>query len=219
MRSNNAPKFVLNKFLIVAFVVMLEVLAQAHEQQRHQTPQGVARNKALSMGQLNIPDVQLTDHRGESVRFYCDLVKDKAVAINFVYTTCTTVCPPMGAYFSAVQSLMGDRIGRDLGLISVSIDPVIDTPERLRAWGKKFQAGLGWSLLTGSKHEVDRLLKALKVFTADKVDHAPIVLVGNEPARTWTRVNGLASPTTLARLITEVGSVPPLPESKASRCQ
>ena len=137
----------------------------------------------------------------QKVRFYSDLVEGKVVAINTIFTTCTTICPPMGATFSKLQRLLGDRLGRDVELISVSVDPAVDTPQRLKAWAEKFHRGPGWTLLTGPKRDVDHLLKALKVFTADKEDHAPIVLVGNSARGEWTRTHALASAGKLAKLI------------------
>jgi protein SCO1 len=159
-------------------------------------------------GPLAIPDVALLDQYGRQVQFYQDLVKDKVVAINFIFTTCSTVCRPAGAHFEALQRVLGDRMGRDILLISISADPVTDTPPRLRAWGEKFHAGPGWILLTGAKSKVDTLLKALQVFTPDKQEHTPLVLVGNDATGTWTRAYGLVAPTILAALLSSVsGSV------------
>src|ERR1700674_2631413 len=137
------------------------------------------------------PDVPLVDQDGRAVHFYSDLVRGKRVAINFVFTTCTTICPPMGANFQQLQTLLGARAGADVRLLSVSIDPLTDTPERLKAWGARFHAGPGWTLLTGRKEEVDRLLKAMGLFTSDPGSHAPLLLLGDDAAGRWTRVDGL----------------------------
>jgi len=75
----------------------------------------------LRSAPLAIPDVALFDQNGKSVRFYSDLVKGKVVAMNFVFTSCTTICAPMGANFGALQAKLGNR--KDVALISVSIDP------------------------------------------------------------------------------------------------
>jgi protein SCO1/2 len=155
-------------------------------------------------GDLPIPDVVLLNQEGERVHVYQDLVKGHVVVINTIFTTCTTICPPMGANFARLQKLMASPVYKDVRLISISVDPVTDTPERLKAWSEKFGAGPGWTLLTGSKQEVDTLLKALGVFTADKVDHTPVVLVGSETSGEWTRAYGLASPSQLAEIIKNV---------------
>lgn len=150
---------------------------------------------------IAIPDVPVVTQDGRQVRFYRDLVAGRTVAINFIFTTCTTVCPPMGAYFGKLQDELGERLGRDVHLISVSVDPLTDTAERMAAWGARFGAREGWTLVTGDVHEVERLLKALGVFTADAEDHAPVALIGNDAAGEWTRASGLARPAELAALI------------------
>jgi protein SCO1/2 len=157
-----------------------------------------------------IPDVEVTTGDGETVRFYRDLVRGQAVAMNFVFTTCTTICPPMGANFGQLQKLLGDRAGRDVRLISVSVDPVTDTPERMRAWGARFGAGPGWTLVTGERAQVTRLLKALGVFTPDVADHAPVVLLGDDRRGEWTRAYGLTPPAKLVEILDRVaGRAPP----------
>ncbi len=154
----------------------------------------------------NIPDVELLDQDGRKVRFYTDLVKGKTVAVQFIFTTCTTICPPLGATFARVQKDLGERSGRDVQLISISVDPATDTPERLKAWGEKFKAGPGWTLVTGAKPQVDELLRALGAATASPAQHTPTVLVGNDAARQWTRTYGLARPATLVKLIEDAAA-------------
>src|SRR5919202_3095176 len=129
---------------------------------------------------MNIPDVELLDQDGRKVHFYSDLVKGRVVAIQFIFTTCTTICPPLGATFARVQKELGERARRDVRLISISVDPATDTPERLKAWAAKFHAADGWTLVTGAKPKVDELLRALGAATASPADHSPTVLIGNE---------------------------------------
>jgi cytochrome oxidase Cu insertion factor (SCO1/SenC/PrrC family) len=150
---------------------------------------------------MTIPDVELLDQDGRKVRFYTDLVKGRTVAINFVFTTCTTICPPLGATFARLQRELGARAGGDVRLISISVDPATDTPERLKAWGAKFKAAEGWTLVTGPKPQVDELLRALGAATGSPADHTPTVLIGNEAAGQWTRTYGLARPSLLVKLI------------------
>src|SRR6185369_2951184 len=156
----------------------------------------------------SIPDVPLLDQDGNSVHFYSDLVHGKVVMMSFIFTSCTTVCPPLGATFAKVQKLRGDRAGRDVHLISVSVDPANDTPERLKAWAQKFGGGPGWTLVTGDKDNVTRLLKGLGVYTANAVDHSPLVLIGNDAQSRWTRAYGLAPPARLVELIDGMASAP-----------
>ena len=152
---------------------------------------------------IRIPDVTVLDQDGRKLRFYSDLVKGKTVAINFIFTTCTTICPPLTATFRKVQQELGDRVGRDVALISVSVDPATDVPERLKGFSAKFNAQPGWSFITGTKADIDQLLVSLGAYAGDKNDHTPMILVGNDKAQHWTRTYGLATPATLTKIITE----------------
>ena len=192
---------------VVSVLLPFAAVAQ-HEHHQHPAaePPPAAAPEAGEKVALTVPDVALIDQDGKPVRFYSDLVRGKVVMINFVFTTCTTICPPMGATFGKVQELLGERAGRDVHLISVSVDPATDTPERMKAWGKKFGAGPGWTLVTGARDTVVQLLKALGSYTPNLNDHTPLVLVGNDPAGGWTRAYGLAAPAKLVELIDRVAA-------------
>ena len=152
---------------------------------------------------LHIPDTTVYDQHGRKLNFYSDLVKGKTVAINFIFTTCTTICPPLTATFRKVQQELGARVGRDVELISVSVDPTTDVPARLRDFSVKFSAAPGWTFVTGSKPEIDQLLDALGAAVANKNDHTPMILIGNDAANYWTRTYGLAPAATLVKAINE----------------
>jgi protein SCO1/2 len=181
---------------------------EGHEHHRRMAAAAPEKTAAEAVEGLRIPDVQVIDQDGHARRFHTDLVKGRVVAVNFVFTTCTTICPPMGAGFARLQKLLGDRAGKGVHLISISVDPVTDTPERLKAWGRKFGAGPGWTLVTGERDEITRLLKALGGFTPNVNDHSPLVLLGNDARGHWTRAYGLAAPARLAELIEEMAAPP-----------
>ena len=141
---------------------------------------------------MEIPDVPVLDQHGNKLHFYSDLIKGKTVAINFIFTNCTTICPPLAATFQRLQKEMGERVGKDVHLISISVDPVTDTPERLKAWGAKFKAGPGWTFVTGEKEEMDKLLNALGAAVSKREDHTPSLIIGNDGKGVWTRTYGLA---------------------------
>jgi cytochrome oxidase Cu insertion factor (SCO1/SenC/PrrC family) len=157
-----------------------------------------------STRKMVIPDVEVLDQNGNQLHFYSDLIKGKTVAINFIFTNCTTICPPLAATFARVQKEMGDKVGRDVHFISISVDPLTDTPERLKAWGAKFKAGPGWTFVTGDKQEIARLLSALGASVSRREDHSPAVLVGNDLKGVWTRTYGLAKTTQMVGLILNV---------------
>jgi cytochrome oxidase Cu insertion factor (SCO1/SenC/PrrC family) len=147
-----------------------------------------------------IPNTRVFDQNGKQLNFYTDLIKGKSVAINFVFTTCTTICPPLTATFRKVQQEAQTR-GVDVQLISVSVDPTVDTPERLQEFAKKFKAGPGWTFVTGDKAEIDSVLQALGVAVVNKNDHTPTILIGNDVNDRWTRTYGLTSPARIVGLI------------------
>ena len=153
---------------------------------------------------LTIPDVSLVNEAGRPISFYSDLVKGRVVAINFLFTSCTTICPPLSAIFSNVQSLTRNRSGPAFQLISVSMDPVNDNPPRMKAWLEKYGAKPGWTFVSGEKSEVDKLLRALGGYASRKEDHSPVVIIGNEATGVWTRTYGLGSAARLVRIIDEV---------------
>lgn len=146
-----------------------------------------------------IPDVKVTTQDGRTVDFYSDLIKGKVVAVNFVFTSCSTVCPPMGAIFGKLQERRADA-----HLVSVSIDPEVDTPAKLKAWGRKFGAKPGWTLVTGKKDDIVRILKAMNAYSPDYVNHQPVTLLGNDATGTWKRSYGFTSATKLAAMLEEL---------------
>lgn len=156
---------------------------------------------------LTIPDAPVVDQNGTALRFHTDLVKDKVVVVNFIFTSCTTICSPMGANFGALQKSLGET--SDVRLISVSLDPATDTPARLRSWSARFGAKDGWTLVTGSREEIERLLRAFGVYTGDKINHAPVLLVGDGARNRWTRGNGLLAPQKIAGMIETIRSATP----------
>jgi len=169
-------------------------------------PAKTSESTESSTSLARIPDTTVYDQDGRRLHFYSDLVKGKTVAINFIFTTCTTICPPLSATFRKVQQELGDRVGRDISLISISVDPTTDVPERLKSFAAKFKAAPGWTFVTGNKPEIDLLLTALGAKVADKNDHSPMILIGNEAARYWTRTYGLAPASTLVNVISDAAS-------------
>lgn len=163
-------------------------------------PKPDPKTESYSFNSAKIPHARVLDQNGKQLNFYDDLIKGKSVAINFVFTTCTAICPSLTATFRRVQQEAKTR-GIDVQLISISVDPTVDTPERLNDFAKKFKAEPGWSFITGDKAEIDSVLQALGVAVSNKNDHTPMVLIGNDIADHWTRTYGLSSPATIVNLI------------------
>lgn len=172
------------------------------EAQTHQTPGAAVAN---ARSQTPMPDIPVRDQHGKRLKFYTDLVKDKTVAINFIFTTCTTICPSLTATFRRVQEELAAR-APDVQLISISVDPITDTPERLRDFATRFKAGPGWTFVTGDKADIDSLLVGLGAASANASDHTPTILVSNDVTGYRTRAYGLSSPAALVNVITEAMS-------------
>lgn len=178
----------------LALAAVMPAANAAEDHSRHiQHGQHGKSEPAPGRVQIKLPDIVLTDQNGKAVRFKADAMADRLVAINFVYTTCTTVCPVQSALFADLQQRLGERAGRDVSLISVSVDPLRDTPLRLKEFAARYHAGPGWSFLTGSRQAVDEVLKAFDVYTPNFADHPAAVLVGDPRSGEWVRYFGFPS--------------------------
>jgi protein SCO1/2 len=148
------------------------------------------------------PDVPLVTQEGKTVRFYADLVRDRFVVVNFVFTRCTKSCPLETANLARVQKLLGDRVGRDVFMYSISLDPEHDTPEVLAEYARKFHAGPGWLFLTGRRADVD-LVRAKLGDRTKIANHAVSLWLGNDAVGQWTALSAVDDPGFLAASIDE----------------
>ena len=149
-------------------------------------------------------DVELVDQDGRKLKFYTDVLKGKVVAINTFFTTCTSICPPMNRNFEKMQEAVGDRLGKDVFLVSISVDPETDTPTRLKEYSKRFHAKPGWLFLTGKKENVDWALYKLGQYVEAKDDHTSIFIIGNEAKGLWKKAFGLAKAEELIKILDDV---------------
>ncbi len=177
---------------------MAQMAADPHAQhQAHTGAQGA---------QVTFADVPLLDQDGRELRLKDDLVGDRIVVMGFVYTSCTTVCPVISAIMQKLQTQLGERAGRDVQLISLTIDPLRDTPERLHQYAGRFEAGEGWRWVTGSNEAVTDTLKGLGTWTANYQDHPPLIMVGDGRTRQWTRFYGFTDPAVLMARVDELSA-------------
>lgn len=138
---------------------------------------------------LNLADSKLTDQDGQQLDFASQVVGDRIVAINFIYTSCGTICPLVSATFKQVQDKLGQRLGKDVLLLSISLDPVTDTPSRLKEYAARFHAQSGWCWFTGNPQAVEAVLKSLGTTATNFRNHAPLTLVGDGKHNRWLRYN------------------------------
>jgi protein SCO1/2 len=153
---------------------------------------------------IDIRDRQLVNQDGEDVQFATDVIGDNIVVMDFVYTTCTTICPVLSALFTQVQTKLGDSVGDEVRLVSVSVDPIRDTPQRLKAYSAKHRAGEGWSWITGPKPAVDDVLTGLGAYTTNFEDHPTMVLVGDGRTGEWKRLFGFPNPDRIVQIVNDL---------------
>jgi protein SCO1/2 len=156
-------------------------------------------------------DTPLVNQNGEQMRFYTDLLKGKVVIINSFFATCQGSCLPMNRNLEKVQEALGDRLGKDVNIISLSVDPGVDTPAKLKAYSKQLNARPGWYFLTGEKQNVDLVLKKLGQFVSDKQDHLNVFLIGNDRTGLWKKAFGLAPSAELVKIVDSVLDDQPRP--------
>ena len=149
-------------------------------------------------------DVELINQDGQKMRFYSDVLKGKVVIINAFFSTCTSVCPPMNRNLEKIQDALGDRLGKEVFLVSISVDPETDTPTRLKDYSRRFHAKPGWLFLTGKKENVDWALYKLGQYVETKNDHTTVLIIGNEPKGLWKKAFGLAKSDELIRIVGDV---------------
>ncbi|HEU4509700.1 MAG TPA: SCO family protein [Pyrinomonadaceae bacterium] len=160
--------------------------------------------KETSPAEKYFTDVELINQDGKKVRFYSDVLKGKTVVVNAFFTSCTSVCPPMNRNMEKIQEALGERVGRDVFLVSITVDPEVDTPARMKEYAQKFHAGKGWIFLTGKKENLDWALYKLGQYVERKDDHKTIFIIGNEPTGLWKKAFGMANVAELVQVVESV---------------
>src|SRR5690242_5336905 len=180
-------------------VLLLAVAANAQQPAAAATANG--RESAAA---TYFTDIELVNQNGEKMHFYSDLLQGKTVIINSFFATCQGSCLPITRNLEKVQEALGDRLGKDARIISISVDPEVDTPAELKAFSQKFHARPGWYFLTGSKDDVAFVLKKLGQYVEDKNEHYNIVIIGNDRTGLWKKAFGLAKSEELIKVVDSV---------------
>jgi protein SCO1/2 len=148
-------------------------------------------------------DVEVTAQNGRTFRFYDDLLKGKVVLVNFFFTGCDALCPLVMENLSAVQDLLGPRVGKDIFIYSITLQPERDTPQVLAAYAKTYAAGPGWLLLTGKPTDIDLLRHRLGFVESNPVEdanpeaHIAAIRIGDVPMHRWIMSPGLVNPSVI----------------------
>jgi protein SCO1/2 len=150
-----------------------------------------------SRASYGAPAVTLKDHEGRSVAFDQEMAGSEPVALNFIFTTCSTICPVMTATLAKMREELGpDASG--LRFISISIDPEYDTPQVLKSYAARYGADQRWQFLTGEMGEIVSVLKAFDAYAGSKTNHRPVTFLRAPSGTDWLRIEGLASGADLA---------------------
>ena len=170
---------------------------------------------SLSMGNQNatpsnpardyFTDTILVDQDARPHRFYSDLIAGRTVIINLIFTGCRSSCPIIMGHLLELQDLLGDK-ANDVSILSISVDPVMDTPQALHAYAESLQAGPGWYFLTGSRDSVETVLRRMGNRSSSPEDHTDLIVVGNDRSGTWIKLTAIATTEDIAQAVAEVAS-------------
>jgi protein SCO1/2 len=184
---------------------LTSVAATGQKPQQPPTPQQPPMSSdGQSPAQKYFSDVELINQNGEKMRFYSDVLKGRVVVIHSFFSTCQSACVPLIQNMRKLQDMLGDKVGKDVYLVSITVDPIMDTPGRLKAFATKNGAKSGWFFLSGKKENVDWALYKLGQYVENKNDHTSVIIMGNEPTGLWKKAFGLAKPEELLAIVESV---------------
>jgi cytochrome oxidase Cu insertion factor (SCO1/SenC/PrrC family) len=180
-----------------------------HEGMHHPVPVPVPAPAPQAAPEANAAqsyfgEIPLVDQDGKTHQLYSDLIEGKVVVIDFMFTSCTGACPIMSNNFAKIQDWLGDRLGKDVYLLSVSVDPANDTPAKMKEYAARYKARPGWYFLTGSQENVDAALRKLGNYVENPEAHQNLFLIGNDKTGLWKKAFGLAEPTALIPVVQSV---------------
>lgn len=140
---------------------------------------------------IDVPDVTLIDQDGNEVNFRDVLISDTPVFVDFIFATCTTICPVLSAGFASIQRRLADEPDR-ARLVSITIDPENDGPQEMRSYLERYGASPGWEFLTGTREEIDDVMRAFNAWVPDKMSHRPLVYIRAPGDGSWVQIKGFA---------------------------
>ncbi|GAM10067.1 hypothetical protein OR1_02354 [Geobacter sp. OR-1] len=144
------------------------------------------------MERYSLPDVTLLDQNGRKVRLRSLVESDKPVVLDFIFGTCTTICPVLSSCYINLQQKLGAD-SQKVHLVSISIDPENDTPKVMKEYLKRYGARPGWDFLTGSRRDIDAVMRGFNAYIPNKMSHYALTLIHPPKADKWIRVYGIMS--------------------------
>jgi cytochrome oxidase Cu insertion factor (SCO1/SenC/PrrC family) len=165
---------------------------------------------------LSVPDIEVVNQDGQHVRFNSQVVEGRIAIVTGFFTNCSSMCPITQEKLAQVAKLLGARLGKDVVIVSVSVDPENDTPARMKDWTEKFHTGPGWTLLSGNRTDVDTLMKSLGLFVELRQRHQSFLMIGSA-ATGWVRISSWTPSEKLARLTESMLSARPVANTSIHR--
>lgn len=156
------------------------------------TAQAESRKYKRTVEKYTMPDVTLINQDGKKVRLKSLLETDQPVVVDFIYGTCTTICPVLSVGYLNLQRRM-EASGKPPRLVSITIDPEYDTPKVMKEYLKRYRAKPGWDFLTGSRQDIDKVMRAFNAYIPDKMSHYPLNLIRSPKDGSWVRLFGIMS--------------------------
>ena len=161
-----------------------------------------------SAAQSYFTDTLLVDQDGKQLRFYSDLLKGKVVVINTFFSTCTNSCPVMASSLARIQEKIGDQLGKSVHLISITVDPEVDTPAKLKEFAEHIKAKPGWEFVTGKKENLDLVLRKIGQYAENRDSHTNLFIIGNDHTGLWKKALGMAKSDDIISIVESVMNDP-----------
>lgn len=177
------------RLIVCLLAALAGAQVHAHGEDKHSGPAVAPTDRAVAEAREYFTNLALTTQDGRTVRFHDDVLAGRTVLINVIYTACRDACPLITFKLAEVRAALGERFGREVFFVSISSDPVNDTPAALKAFAREHGADAsGWTFLTGAKENVDKVLARLGQLSGSRESHSTMLIAGNVPARRWSKL-------------------------------
>jgi protein SCO1/2 len=176
-----------------------EVLAAepAHDHSHHSAAISDALTVSSKSQPVTLPDVNVVRDDGQRMRLVTAIDDGRPVVLDFIYTSCTAICPVTSQVFMEFRDLLGPTQRDTVNMVSISIDPEQDTPRQLSKYAKRFGSAGTWAHYTGSTKDSEAIQRAFGVWRGDKMNHQPVTFIRPALGQAWLRIDGFLSPTDL----------------------
>ena len=192
----------ISRWAVMAAIIFFSVCFSAPPLKAEELNSAEQKNDApeytRAIVSYDVPEVAVVRQDEKKLSFSKELDDGRPVVMNFIFASCSAICPILSHVFSKVQTKL-DKDSQKVHLMSISIDPENDTPAKLNEYAKKFGAGADWNFYTGTREASIDIQKAFNAYRGDKMNHASVILMRAEPGKPWLRVEGFLSPDAVVR--------------------